>query len=246
METIDVAGLPVANITFDEALEAVAGFARTEGVKIVVTPNGEIAKLAMDDPALGSLLKGADMVLPDGISVVFASRILGTPLKSKVGGADIAAALLPILEREGLSLFFLGGKEGVGTLAAEKLHEKYPRLNICGIKNGYFKDDAEALAAVAQAKPDVLFVCMTAPRQEKFMLENRDKLSCHVALGLGGTIDGFAGTVPRAPMIFRKLYLEWFYRLLKQPSRFGRMLRIPAYLIDITKINKKNKRGISQ
>ena len=108
--------------------------------------------------------------------------------------------------------------------------EKLPGLTICGMHDGYFKDDAPVIAAINEAKPDVLFVCLGAPKQELFMKRHQNDLSCRLMIGLGGSLDSFAGTVKRAPKWMIKANLEWLYRLYKEPKRFGRMLRLPKYL----------------
>ncbi|MDP4152339.1 MAG: WecB/TagA/CpsF family glycosyltransferase [Bacillota bacterium] len=242
MEKINVAGLLVGNVTMSEAVDAVIKFAqdRTQP-SVVVTPNAEIAKDALDNNEFLQTLNKADMIVPDGAGIVLAAKILGTPLKCKVAGCDLAAALLPELEKNGLSLFLFGSEPGVAEKAADNIKAKCPKLNICGTLNGFFKSDDDVIPTISAAKPDVLFVCLGAPKQEHFMFNNRDRLDVGVMLGLGGTVNVMAGTAQRAPEFFVKMNLEWFYRLLKEPKRFKRMLKLPAYIIEVNKMKNRNK-----
>ena len=198
-----------------------------------VTPNAEIAYEALHDEKLRALINGADLVLPDGAGVVLASKLLKTPLKQKVAGVDFADRLLSILEKTGGGLFLLGSKPGVAELAAQKMTEKHPKLYICGMNDGYFKDEAPVIEKINAAKPDVLFVCLGAPKQELFMKNHLDELHIKLMIGLGGSLDSFAGTVKRAPKWMIRCNLEWLYRLIKEPKRFGRMLRLPKYLFAV-------------
>lgn len=225
-----IMGIEFDNVTMDEALARAEEILRGEKVCFVVTPNAEIGYEAMKDAALCALLNEADLVLPDGAGVVLASKILKTPLKQKVAGVDFADALLARLSEMGRSVYLLGGKPGIAELAAEKMREKHPGLLVCGTHDGYFKDEAPIIKAINEAKPDVLFVCLGAPKQEHFMKNHQQELSCRLMAGLGGSLDAFAGTVKRAPKWMISCNLEWLYRLLKEPKRFGRMLRLPKYL----------------
>ncbi len=226
----DVMGLQFDNVTMEEALEIARGLLASEGASRVVTPNAEIAYEAMKDRALCSLLNGADLVLPDGAGVVLASKILKSPLKQKVAGVDFADRLLGELADTGRSVYLLGSKPGVAELAAEKMLQKHPGLTIAGLADGYFKDEAPVIEAINAVKPDVLFVCLGAPKQERFMEAHREQLQVRLMAGLGGSLDSFAGTVKRAPKWMIDCSLEWLYRLIKEPKRFKRMLRLPKFL----------------
>ena len=227
---IDVMGVLFDNVTMEEALSAAGALLARDGASYVVTPNSEIVYEAMGDEGLRALLNGADLVLPDGAGVVLGSKILKTPLKEKVAGVDFADGLLGLLVQQGRSVYLLGSKPGVAELAGKKLREKHPGLQICGMADGYFQEEGPVLEKINQAKPDVLFVCLGAPKQEKFMAAHRDDLDVRLMIGLGGSLDSFAGTVKRAPKWMIACNLEWFYRLLKEPWRFKRMLRLPKFL----------------
>ena len=177
-----------------------------------------------------TLLNSAELMLPDGAGVVLTSKILKTPLKQKVAGVDFADGLLGVLETTGQSLYLLGSKPGIGELAAQKMMQKHPKLRIAGIADGYFQDEAPVIDKINASGADVLFVCLGAPKQEQFMARHQKALHVKLMAGLGGTLDSFAGTVKRAPKWMIRLNLEWLYRLIKEPKRFKRMLRLPKYL----------------
>ena len=227
---IDVMGLKFDSMTMDEALSRAEALLRGDKAAYVVTPNAEIAYEALHDVQLREMLNGADLMLPDGAGVVLASKLLRTPVKQKVAGVDFAAGLLGILERNGQSLYLLGGKTGIGELAAQKMLEAHPQLRIAGIADGYFQDEAPVIAKINASGADALFVCLGAPKQERFMVQHQQELHVHLMAGLGGSLDAFAGTVQRAPAWMIRLNLEWLYRLIREPKRFRRMLRLPQYL----------------
>ncbi len=194
----------------------------------------------MRDGDFRDLLNGAALVLPDSVGVILGAKILGTPLKEKVSGVDFAERMAALLEQEGRSLYLLGGKPGVAEAAAGKLRERYPRLAVRGTADGYFRDEDAVVARVRAASPDVLFVCLGSPKQERFMRAHLGDVEGCLMLGLGGTLDAIAGTVKRAPLWMQRAGLEWFYRLLKEPRRFRRMLRLPKFLFAV--IGKRLKR----
>lgn len=226
----DIMGLQFDNITMEEALDAAKALLQGEHAARVVTPNAEIAYEALHDENTRTLLNSAELMLPDGAGVVLASKILKTPLKQKVAGVDFADGLLGVLETTGQSLYLLGSKPGVGELAAQKMMQKHPRLRIAGIADGYFQDEAPVIDKINASGADVLFVCLGAPKQEQFMARHQKALHVKLMAGLGGSLDSFAGTVKRAPKWMIRLNLEWLYRLIKEPKRFKRMLRLPKYL----------------
>ncbi len=232
MKTADIMGVRFHAVTLNEAVDYAMNRIHMKKKGYIVTPNPEIVYLTLDDPAFRSLINGAALVLPDGIGIIYAAKILGKALFGRVTGIDFADLLMHRLAQEGLRLFLLGAKPGVAELAAENLQKKHPGLIISGCKDGYFQDSQEAVGAInAAGGAEVVFVCLGAPKQEHFMAEQLDKLDASLLCGLGGSLDVFAGTVKRAPAIFSKLGLEWLYRLYKEPWRFRRMLKLPLFLL---------------
>jgi N-acetylglucosaminyldiphosphoundecaprenol N-acetyl-beta-D-mannosaminyltransferase len=227
---IEVMGIPFDNVDMEEAVQGALTLIERPGAAYGVTPNSEIVYEAMQDEELREILCQADLILPDGAGVVLGAKILGTPLKQKVAGIDFIDQLMSRLEHTDKTFYFLGSKPGVAEAAVEKLHEKYPELKVCGTQDGYFKEEGPVIAAINEKKPDVLLVCLGAPKQEKFMWNHREELQVGLMLGLGGSLDSFAGNVKRAPKWMIRCNLEWFYRLIKEPWRLGRMMRLPKFL----------------
>ncbi len=237
--TVDVVGIPIQNVTMDEAVRDCSAFLDTKESKIIVTPNAEILQLCVEDEDVHQIIHSADYIIPDGIGVVKGASLLGTPLKQKVAGCDLAWNLLAEMEKKQRRLFLLGAKPGVAAAAAEKMKEAYPKLIICGVQDGYFQEDEPVLAAINEAQTDVLFVCLGVPKQEKWMNQYKERLNISLMMGLGGSLDVFAGTVKRAPKIFIKLGLEWFYRLIKEPWRAKRMMKLPKFFVSVLKYKKQ-------
>lgn len=232
-ERISVLGVGFDSVTLNEAIDVAYGFAQGNETRRIVTPNSEIVYMAREDEALKGILNSSDLVIPDGIGVVYASKILKTPLKGKVAGIELGEGLIKKLSDGSAGIFFLGAKPGVADLAAKNLSEKYPGIKISGTADGYFKDSDAVIEKINASGAKVLFVCLGAPKQELWMAENAQKLNVSLTLGLGGSLDVFAGTVERAPKIFIKLGLEWFYRLIKEPWRIGRMMSLPKFLLTV-------------
>ena len=229
----NVLGVQYDNVTMAEALDTARALLQRPEASYCVTPNAEMAYEALHDESFRAILNGASLVLPDGAGVVLGAKILKTPLKEKVAGIDFAANLLGVLEETGGRLYLLGGKPGIAEQAAENMKKTHPKLCICGTADGYFKDEAPVIEKINAAKPDVLFVCLGAPKQEIFMKTHLKELHVKLMIGLGGSLDSFAGTVKRAPNWMIRCNLEWLYRLIKEPKRFGRMLRLPKYLFAV-------------
>lgn len=240
-EKISIYGVAYNNVTLDEAAALCEELMLEEKNHMVVTPNAEIGYMASKDISLARILNRADVVVADGVGVVYASKIYRTPVKAKVPGVELGVKVLENAAKSGRGVFFLGAKPGVGDMAAARLSEKIPGINFVGIRDGYFKSDDEVIAEINASGAEILFVCLGAPKQEFWMAENFDKLNCRLMLGLGGSLDSYAGTVKRAPKIFIKLGLEWFYRLLKEPKRFGRMLALPKYMFAVIFDNFRKK-----
>ncbi len=234
-----VLGVAYDNITMAEALARGRELLAGSETAYCVTPNAEMAYEAMHDSEFCSILNGAALVLPDGAGVILGAKIVRTPLKEKVAGIDFAQNMLAVFEETGSRLYLLGSKPGIAELAAEKMQQKHPKLCICGIRDGYFQDEAEVVQAINEAKADAVYVCLGSPKQERFMYAHRGELNARLLVGLGGTLDGIAGTVKRAPKWMIRLQLEWLYRLIKEPKRFKRMLRLPKYIFAALKTRMK-------
>ena len=227
----EIMGVQFDNLTREEAARAGERLLAEDKFHYVVTPNPEFLLAAERDPAFLEVLNGADLVLPDGVGVVYSAKILGRPLKGRVPGIEFAEDMLACLDKTGGRLYLLGAKPGVAEEAGRRVLERFPNIVLCGTQDGYFKDEEAALLKVAAARPDLLFVCLGAPKQEKWMARWGRHTGARLAVGLGGALDVFAGRVERAPESWRKLGLEWAYRLKKEPQRAGRMAKLPLVLV---------------
>ena len=219
------------DLTREEAVQAGAKLLEEDKFHYVVTPNPEFILAAEKDEEFRRVLNSADLVLADGIGVVYSAKIKGTPLKGRVPGIEFAADMLSCLSQRGGRLYLLGAKPGVAEEAGRRIAEQYPGVTLCGAQDGYFQDEEAALLKVAAARPDLLFVCLGAPKQEKWMARWGKHTGARLAIGLGGALDVFAGKVERAPESWQKLGLEWAYRLKKEPQRAGRMAKLPLVLV---------------
>jgi N-acetylglucosaminyldiphosphoundecaprenol N-acetyl-beta-D-mannosaminyltransferase len=227
---IDILGVGFDALTFGGALERAVRL--TESGGYCVTPNPEIVLLVRRDEEFRSAVNGAELVIADGIGVIRAAGILGRPLPEKIPGIDLAEAVIARLAAspDNRGVFLFGAKPGVAELAAERLTERYPGLKIAGLESGYGYDEAEVMRRISAENPALALVCLGMRRQEMFMARYRAGQTS-LFMGLGGALDAFAGTVARAPEGWRKLGLEWLYRLIRQPSRFGRMIKLPLILL---------------
>ncbi len=232
MSRIDVLGVGFDDLTMEEAIEAALPLAAGRGAAYAVTPNPEIVMMARSDGALARALGGADLVLADGIGVVKGAQILGTPLKGRVPGIDFACALMERLAERGGSVYLFGAKPGVAERAGEELARRYPGLEIAGASDGYFTDDGPVVEKINAASPDLLMVCLGSPKQELWMEAHAGGLSVGLMAGLGGSLDVLAGEVKRAPESWQRLGLEWLYRLIKEPRRIGRMMKLPLFVLE--------------
>lgn len=237
----EVLGVGFDNINMEQALDRGMELINQGGPHLVVTPNAEIVQQAKGDGEFSSLIAGADLVIPDGVGVIYASKILGRPLKGRVPGVDFAAGLMERMAGSGRKLFLLGAKPGVAEEATQKLTEKYPGLTICGTHDGYFKEDGPVVEKIRSSGADVVFVCLGAPKQEKWIAANGEATGASLLIGLGGSLDVFAGRVERAPEGWQKMGMEWLYRALKEPARLKRVAKLPLFLCSAVGARIKGK-----
>ena len=202
---------------------------------IIFTPNTQILLDAQSSPRNLLLLNSADINIPDGIGVLLASKILGGNIKSRISGIELGEALLALAEQKGYRVFLLGAKNGVAKKAKKALKKHYPKLKICGTHHGYFKksgkENQKILQKIRAARPDMIFVCMGYPEQEKWIAKNAPKISsARVFIGLGGSLDVWSGNTRRAPLPIQLMGLEWLYRTIKEPRRARIFIDIPRFL----------------
>jgi N-acetylglucosaminyldiphosphoundecaprenol N-acetyl-beta-D-mannosaminyltransferase len=231
---VDILGIPVDALGWDEALDLVTGWLlRRQGPAAhVVTANPEMIVRAHGDARLRHVLRAAELVVPDGTGVVWAARVLGRPVPGRIAGIDLTTALLGRAAESGRQVFFLGAEPGIAEQAAARLRERLPQLRIAGWHHGYFSQDrnGDVIERINASGADLLLVAMGVPRQELWIADNRDRLNVKVAIGVGGAFDVFAGKVRRAPAWLQRLGLEWAYRVIKEPRRVRRLGALPRFV----------------
>lgn len=218
----------------------------SEKFHLLVTLGTEMVMNAQVNVAFRSVVEQADMVVPDGIGLVLAARLAGLTAPERVTGVELVHDLVASAN-EDTRFFFYGSAPGVAKMAVENLTEKVGAFRCVGIKDGYVKDQEEVLRAIEEAKPHVLFVALGSPRQEAFLADSRERLEeagVRLGVGIGGSLDVYAGTVERAPQIFQRLHFEWLYRLWKQPSRWRRMLALPKFALRVLLSPKRAVRPV--
>ncbi|MDI3546927.1 MAG: N-acetylglucosaminyldiphosphoundecaprenol N-acetyl-beta-D-mannosaminyltransferase [Halanaerobiales bacterium] len=233
-DQVDILGVKVNKVNMGQAKDRVVEF--IEGGRqgrMIVTPNSEMIVMAREDPELRAILNQADLSVPDGAGVVLASRIFKDPVPERVAGFDLMKELFSLAVINNYSIYLLGGKPGIVETAGQKIREEFPTLNLCGSHHGYLDKRLleEVINEINGLEPDLLFIGMGVPLQEKFLAQNLHRLKVRVAMTVGGAFDVLAGRVNRAPLWMQRMHLEWLFRLLQEPSRLGRMLALPRFVI---------------
>lgn len=231
-EKKEIVGVNISDVNMDEAADILAEYLAGDRCSMVFTPNSEILVEAVKDREFEDVLNKGHLVVPDGIGVVIASRFYGTPFRERVAGFDLMMRLMEIADKRGSSIYLLGGKEGVAEEAAIKLTERFGGIRIAGTRNGYFGTESEEniIDDINSSNADILLAALGAPKQEKFIYKHRERLKVRIAMGIGGSLDVLSGRAKRAPEFFRKAGLEWLYRLIMDPRRIIRMMRLPKFI----------------
>ncbi|MFB1052153.1 WecB/TagA/CpsF family glycosyltransferase [Paraliobacillus sp. JSM ZJ581] len=205
-----------------------------QGKQFFVTANPEIVMLANEEPSYKAIVKQADYVLPDGAGIVIGSKILGDPVVERIPGFEVMTHLIGYAEENALSCYFLGAHQEVIESFVARIKTLHPNLKIAGHHNGFFDlDDSSIVDHVKKSKPDLVFVALGSPRQEQWITKYYDQFDKGLFMGVGGSFDVVAGKVKRAPESWIKLNLEWLYRLLQQPFRWKRILKVFQFMIHV-------------
>ncbi len=233
-------------MTAEEARSYAASAIKEKRQIALYTPNAEIGQMCVENEDILKTVNSAELVVADGVGVILASKLLKTPLPEKIAGVEFGDYICSFAAKEGVSVFFFGSKPGVAEEAGKKMQEKYPELVIAGTRDGYLDVNSEEnerlTEEINKSGAAILLVCLGAPKQEIWITENRSKLpNVYFLAGLGGSLDIYSGNAKRAPKIFISLGLEWFYRLLCQPKRIGRMMKLPVFLFSALKYKRKKK-----
>jgi len=230
--SVKILGVKVSSLSMAETVEAVLSLIEKRRGQ-VVTANAEILYTAHREPSFKKVLLGAELVTADGMGVVLASKILGSPVPERVSGYDLLHAIAKRAAELGLRIYLLGGKAGVAERAAEKLRMLYPGLIVAGTGHGYFADgESQAvIKAINAQKTDFLFVALGL-RGDYWLAAHKQQVEC-ASMQVGGSFDVLAGLAVRAPLVFQKTGLEWAYRLYKEPWRYKRMLSLPKFVLAV-------------
>ncbi|MBT2687095.1 WecB/TagA/CpsF family glycosyltransferase [Bacillus sp. ISL-47] len=234
LKFVDILGVPFINTTRSEFVKLLDRHIEKEEKAFVVTANPEIVMKAVEEPEYKSLLDRATYITADGIGVVKGAGLLGKPLPERVTGYDTMIDLLTLGNEKKFKIYLLGAQQDTIEKAVANIRATYPNVEIVGSHNGFFDwDSREIPNEIQEKKPDLVFVALGVPRQEKWIATNISRFEKGVFIGVGGSFDVIAGTVERAPEAWQKANLEWLYRLMKQPSRFGRMMALPRFAVKI-------------
>lgn len=242
-DIVNILGVNVDKMSFSETFEKAKALLEEDKLSMIFTPNPEIVMAATKDEEFKNILNSADIVTADGIGVVYASKILKNSVCERVPGFDLSLKLLEYASEKGKGVFFFGSKPGISDKAKENVEKTYPGLKVLGTENGYFKEEDEEriVEKINESGAEILFVCLGAPKQEKWIYKHKDSLNVKLCLGVGGTLDVLSGEAKRAPEVFIKLNLEWFYRIVLNPSRWGRFLALPKFMFKVLKSRKGEK-----
>jgi len=239
-QTVEILGVPVHRVTMEETLSIIDGYVRSDRPHLIVTADASGIAQAQSDADLMALYRSANLVTPDSSGVLWAARRAGKPIPARVSGVEILDQVCRASVEKGYRIFFLGAEPGVADLAAEKLRQRHPGCNIVGARHGYFKpgEDEAVAQEVAKASPDILFVAMGIPRQEKFIQKTSGIIRAKVGIGVGGSLDVYSGKTRRAPVFVQRLKLEWLWRTLANPKKIGKAMMLPKFVLMVTRGKK--------
>lgn len=230
---VNLLGAPVDGMTLEQFVEKITLRVNGGDPCFVITLNPEMLYRAQHDQDLMEMIRRADLVTADGVGVVWACRVSGRPIPGRVAGIELMTGLLERASVRGWRVFFLGSAPGVAEAAARKAGEMFPGLKVVGACHGYFTDRENdgVVARIVEASPQLLFVALGSPRQEKWIDRHLGLLGGVAAMGVGGSLDVLSGNVRRVPEWFTRRNLEWLGRLLNQPGRWRRMLVLPKFAL---------------
>lgn len=227
-----VLGIPVSTLDMAGVLDVVREVISHREPHLIVTADANCLVLAHQDKDFGKILDRAALITADGSGVLWALRRKGVHLEQKVSGVDLAERLIADSSSSGYRIYLLGAEPGVAEEAARRMTEKYPGSQIVGFRHGFFEPHEEAGIAqeIAATRPDILMVAMGMPRQERFILAHQGTVGAPIGVGVGGTLDVFAGKAKRAPVLWQRLHLEWLWRTLLNPSKWSKLKNLPRFV----------------
>lgn len=234
---VSIFGVPFSQLNFQDTVKLLTEAVRTRKPTHVITANPIMVMEAQGKPDYLDMMKRAELIVPDGAGIVWAAGYIGNPVAEKVAGIELLNELFRLGEEKGWKVFLLGASEEVIQEAANRLKGNYPKIQLVGVRNGFFKSDQdeEVIREILAAEPDLLFVGRGADTQEPWIDQYKSRMKVPVMMGVGGSFDIVAGKLKRAPKLFIKLRLEWFYRLLQEPWRYKRMLVLPKFMLKVVR-----------
>lgn len=237
MKRVEILGVPVDCVTMDEAVDFAESMIKEQHPCAILAVNPEKVVRAQQDRNLLTELRNAKLIIPDGIGVVFAARLLGFNCTERVPGSELMPLLCQRAALNGYKVFLFGASPDVISRTAQVLQQRFAGLKIVGAEHGYVAEEnmPAIVSKINAAQADLLFVALGSPKQEKWIARYLPKLKVKVCQGVGGTFDVIAGRVDRAPLLFRSMHLEWFYRLLSQPSRIVRQTALATFAYQVLK-----------
>lgn len=245
-ERLKILDIYVDPVDCGRAIERVRGFLAGNKPCCIFAVNPEKNFSVPKDPHLYEIFKNADLLIPDGIGIVLAAKLLHGATLSRVPGVEFMADICNLAVEEKRSVFIYGSKEAVNQDAVQRLKSKHPGLNVAGRSNGYVSEAEmpDLISRINDSGADILFLALGSPRQEKWFATHASELThVRVCQGIGGSLDTIAGTVKRAPVFWQRLSLEWLYRLLKEPNRIKRQKVLPLFALLILKIKMRSVSG---
>ncbi len=239
--TVSLYGVPFSKMNMRQTVDYLVETVESRRPHRVVTGNPIMLMAGLENPAFMRTLQTADLVVPDGAGVVWAAKHVGDPVQERVAGYDLMHELLREGNLRNWKVYLLGTTKETIAAAHANLQRQYPGVRFVGYRDGYFtdKEDGAVVAAIREADPDLLFVARSMTTQEPWIEKYQSVLKVPVMMGVGGSFDVAAGKLKRAPLLFRKMRLEWFYRLLQEPSRYKRMLVLPKFALKVMRDGEK-------
>lgn len=239
---VEVLSIPFVHTTKKELLDEINERLTRKEKTFLVTANPEIVEYANSHKDYKRIIVSADMIVADGIGIIMASRILGKPLPERITGYELLHDLLQIADLKRHRVYFLGAEGAVISAASERLKKQYPGMNLVGFHHGYIDiHDKKFAQKIAVLEPDIIITALGFPRQEEWVNEHGELFNKGIFIGVGGSFDVIAGKVKGAPEIWRRLNIEWLYRLIQQPARWRRMLSLPIFSCKVLKSRRKWK-----
>ena len=232
MTRLHILGCRIDPLDTRGAIDRIVELARGTKPSLVVTLGTEMIVRARGDAAFRAVVNESALSLCDTIGVLLAARLWGVRIPERVAGVDLIEPLCAALARENLPVYFLGAKGDTAQRAANAIRARIPALRLAGARDGFFGpgDERAVAAAIAASGARIVFVGLGSPRQEMFIAAHLQETGCSVGIGIGGSFDVLAGNVDRAPAIWRRINLEWLYRLIREPGRWKRQLALPHFV----------------